>query len=101
MSILVACIMYNKWQNNTKERHAKAEGAGERQNTAKPERERERKRKQARDKAQRQKKSIASSQKWTKPVKGICPYSRTHTLALPARHPVKCAKYFDIKPDVK
>lgn len=31
MSILVACIMYNKWQNNTKERHAKAEGAGARQ----------------------------------------------------------------------
>lgn len=31
MSILVACIMYNKWQNNTKERHAKAEGAGARE----------------------------------------------------------------------
>lgn len=76
MSILVACIMYNKWQNNTKERHAKAEG---KRRKAKAEKKRE----QARDKAQRQKKSIASSQKWTNTMKGICPYSRTpiHTQA--------------------
>lgn len=94
MSILVACIMYNKWQNNTKERHAKAEG---KRRKAKPEGE-------AAGTGQSTKAEEINSfePKVDEHNERHMPVlTHTQTLTLPARHPVKCAKYFDIKPDVK
>lgn len=96
MSILVACIMYNKWQNNTKERHRR-KGRGERQNTAKPERERE-----GTGQSTKAEEINSFEPKVDEHSERHMPVlTHTHTYVLPARHPVKCAKYFDIKPDVK